>query len=67
MISTRTCLFNSDTGSVERVECHTAPRIAREDCSPHFQIAFPYRGAFTWQIGGDVVMSDPNQGFYKSC
>ena len=61
MTTTRTPLFSSETGRVERVECHAALRIAREDYSPDFQIAFPYRGAFTWHVGGEVVVSDPNQ------
>lgn len=61
MITTRTEVFSSETGCVERVDCHAPTRGAREDYSPDFQIAFPYRGAFTWYVEGDVVVGDPNQ------
>ena len=61
MTTIRTRLFSSEMGRVERVECHAAPPIVREDYSPEFQIAFPYRGAFAWHVGGDIVVSDPNQ------
>jgi AraC-like DNA-binding protein len=35
--------------------------MSREEYSPDFQIAFPYRGGFIWHVGGDAVVSDPNQ------
>jgi len=58
----RTRLFQSSTGLVERVEWSAAHRLpAAEDFSPDFQIAFPYRGVFVWHVGGDAVVSDPNQ------
>jgi AraC family transcriptional regulator len=59
-MTARTCLFESTTGLVERVECDDSHGLS-EDFSPEFQIAFPYRGAFVWHVGGDAVVSDPNQ------
>ncbi|HEU4892148.1 MAG TPA: AraC family transcriptional regulator [Vicinamibacterales bacterium] len=62
MTTTRTPLFRSSTGLVERVECQvSAPSFRREEYSPDFQIAFPFQGAFRWYVGRDVVVSDPNQ------
>lgn len=61
MTTTRISLLSSETGRVERVECHAFPRVAREDYSADFQIAFPFRGAFTWHVAGEVVVGDPNQ------
>jgi AraC family transcriptional regulator len=61
MLTARTCLFESTTGLVERVECSDSRRPGPEDFSPEFQIAFPYRGAFVWHVGLDWVVSDPNQ------
>jgi AraC-like DNA-binding protein len=61
MTTSRTVVLVSDTARVERVECHAAPRFGREDYSPDYQIAFPYRGAFTWHVGREGVLSDPNQ------
>jgi AraC family transcriptional regulator len=62
MIITRTPLLRSRTGLVERVECPAPVRgLSGEKYSPDFQVAFPYRGAFMWHVGGEAVMSDPNQ------
>jgi AraC family transcriptional regulator len=62
MTTTRTSLFTSCTNLVERVECQAPIRgMSREEYSPDFQIAFPCRGAFIWHVGGDAVVSDPNQ------
>ena len=62
MTTTRTPLFSSRDGLVERVECAAPVRgFSREEYSPEFQIAFPYRGGFVWHVGGDAVVSDPNQ------
>jgi AraC family transcriptional regulator len=61
MLTSRTCLFDSTTGLVERVECRASRRPGPDGFSPEFQIAFPYRGAFVWQVGHDWVVSDPNQ------
>src|SRR5438552_852789 len=61
-IISRTRLFESATGLVERVECHGRRRWpAAEDFSPDFQVAFPYRGAFVWHVADASVISDPNQ------
>jgi AraC family transcriptional regulator len=58
----RTRVFESSTGLVERVEWTPAHRLpVAEDFSPDFQIAFPYRGMFVWHVGHDAVLSDPNQ------
>lgn len=62
MTINRTPLFSSRTGLVERVECPAPLRgVSREKYSPDFQVAFPYRGAFMWHVGGEAVVSDPNQ------
>jgi AraC family transcriptional regulator len=53
-------LFESTIGLVERVECGATQR-GTEEYSADFQIGFPYRGLFVWLVGGDAVMSDPNQ------
>ena len=61
-MTSRTRLFESATGLVERVECRSPQRsVTAEDFSPDFQVAFPYRGGFVWHVGPDAVMSDPNQ------
>lgn len=61
-LAMRTRLLQSKTALVERVEVRDVPReLAREDYSPDFQIAFPYRGRFVWHVQGDAVTSDPNQ------
>jgi AraC family transcriptional regulator len=61
-MTSRTRLFESPVGLVERVECHGPRRPqSAEDYSPDFQIAFPYRGVFVWHVGHDAVVSDPNQ------
>jgi AraC family transcriptional regulator len=56
----RTCLSASSIGLVETLECD-GDRPVAEGFSPDFQIAFPYRGVFVWHVGGDDVVSDPNQ------
>jgi AraC-like DNA-binding protein len=61
MTTTRTALFRSTLALVERVDCDVPVAHPREDYSADFQVAFPYRGAFVWQVGGDAVVSDPNQ------
>lgn len=62
MTITRTPLFSSCTGLVERVEWQAPGRgSSRDEYSPDFQIAFPYRGAFIWHVGGGAVVSDSNQ------
>jgi AraC family transcriptional regulator len=61
MHTSRTALFRSTLAVVERVECQTPFASPREDYSPEFQVAFPYRGAFVWHVGTDAVVSDPNQ------
>jgi hypothetical protein len=61
-MTSRTQLFESATGLVERVECRSPQRnLTAQDFSPDFQVAFPYRGGFVWHVGPDAVMSDPNQ------
>jgi hypothetical protein len=61
-MASRTRVFESSTGLVERVEWTPAHRLlVAEDFSPDFQIAFPYRGMFVWHVGGDAVVSDPNR------
>jgi AraC family transcriptional regulator len=61
-MSSRTRLFESSSGLVERVECRgVRPSLGAEDFSPDFQIAFPYRGLFVWHVGDAAVVSDPNQ------
>lgn len=62
-MTSRTRLFESPAGLVERVDyCSRSRRwLSAEHFSPHFQVAFPYRGAFVWHVGDDAVMSDPNQ------
>lgn len=61
-MTTRTPLFSSRTGLVERVECPAPVRgVTPEKYSADFQVAFPYRGAFMWHVGGEAVVSDPNQ------
>lgn len=62
MVTTRTRLFESTIGLVERVDCRGVQRRSGpEGFSSEFQIAFPCRGAFVWHVGGDAVVSDPNQ------
>lgn len=61
-VTSRTRLFESASGLVERVECRSSqPGLIAEDFSPDSKVAFPYRGGFVWHVGGDAVISDPNQ------
>jgi AraC-like DNA-binding protein len=62
-MTSRTRLFQSSIGLVERVDYRSGSRRrpGGENFSPDFQIAFPYRGGFVWHVGDDAVMSDPNQ------
>jgi len=61
-MTSRTQLFRSPLGLVERVEGEPASRRpTAEEFSPDFQVAFPCRGMFVWRVGGELVVSDPNQ------
>ena len=61
MTHIRTSLLKSTAALVERVDGYVAKGLGPEEFSPDFQIAFPYRGAFRWHVGTDVVVTDPNQ------
>jgi AraC family transcriptional regulator len=55
-------LLNVASGLVEDVGGRIAGRApSAEEFSPDFQIAFPYRGVFTWHVGHQDVVGDPNQ------
>jgi AraC-like DNA-binding protein len=51
--------------SIALVEDLHSPGVATktppEDYSAGFQVCFPYSGAFTWHVGHDHVLGDPNQ------
>src|SRR5262249_13183400 len=58
----RTKLLILPSGLVEDVKGTIGGRRpSAEDFSPEFQIALPYRGVFTWHVGGDEVICDANQ------
>ncbi len=39
-------------------------QVAPEAYSPEFQLVFPYRGMFVWEVGHDQVVGDPNQALF---
>src|ERR687888_299866 len=58
----RTPLLTLPSGLVEDVSgTIMGRRPGAEDFSPEFQIALPYRGVFTWHVGGNDVIADANQ------
>jgi AraC family transcriptional regulator len=58
----RTRLLQSSLGLVEDVSSPgMTVRKSPEGFSPDFQVCLPYRGLFVWHVGGDEVVSDPNQ------
>lgn len=61
-IESRTRLFDLSIGLVEDLQRNAARRERSPEgfCSV-FQVCLPYRGIFSWHVGGDEVIGDSNQ------
>ncbi|MGE5833476.1 MAG: helix-turn-helix transcriptional regulator [Acidobacteriota bacterium] len=60
--ATRTRLLQSAIALVEDLRSTgCAGNRTSDGYSPDFQVCLPYRGVFTWHVGGDAVVSDANQ------
>jgi|RhiMethySRZTD1v2_1073278.scaffolds.fasta_scaffold92454_5 AraC family transcriptional regulator len=60
--ATRTRLLQSAIALVEDLRSTGCAGSRTPDgYSPDFQVCLPYRGVFTWHVGGDAVVSDANQ------
>jgi hypothetical protein len=58
----RAPLLVSSIALVEDLHSPGVPtKTPPEDYSAVFQVCFPYSGAFTWHVGHDHVLGDPNQ------
>jgi hypothetical protein len=60
-MTSSTRLFESLTGLVERVDhCSRSRRLGAERFSRQFRSLSCVRGVSVWQVGGAVIMSDPD-------
>jgi AraC-like DNA-binding protein len=60
----RVRLLDLSIGLVEDVRSGAPVSWGRRDFSPQFQLAFPYRGLFVWNVGGEEVVGDANQALF---